>query len=346
MDSTPHAASADRPAPVPGPAPSPRSARWPVVAGFVVWSAGLVLWQLSWVVGLVTSVAGGALLADRLGRLTQGSSGTSPRGRAVEFWVAISVGISLLLIAQGVAGVSRNDFATRVALVSLGTLGIILVLLHSLDERLAMERRLAQRSLTDERRRLAGEVHDVVGHTLAASMLHTTAARLSVRSDPDAAIASLERAEEQGRRSMDDIRSVVRLLRDAPGSTDPTPLVGELPELVEAFRSAGAEITAAGSVHLDNLPAATALTAYRVVQEGLTNAVRHGAGAIELATDAVGDDHVDIRISNDVLPGAGATSGGSGIAGMRERLSAIGGTLEAGPTNGGRRWVLHARIPA
>ena len=318
-----------------------------MVAGFVVWSAGLVLWQLSWVVGLVTSVAGGALLANGLGRLTQGSSGTSPRGRAVEVSAGIAVGISLLLISQGVAGFGGNDFAVRVALVSLGTLGIILVLLRSLDERLAMERRLAQRSLTDERRRLAGEVHDVVGHTLAASMLHTTAARLSVRSDPDAAIASLERAEEQGRRSMDDIRSVVRLLRDAPGSTDPTPLVGELPELVEAFRSAGADITATGSVRLDGLPAATALTAYRVVQEGLTNAVRHGAGAIELTTDApAGGGHLDIRISNDVVPSPKATPGGSGLAGMRERVSAVGGTMEAGPTNGGRRWVLHARIPA
>jgi signal transduction histidine kinase len=250
----------------------------------------------------------------------------------------------LLLISQGVAGVGRDDFAARVALVSLGTLGIILVLLRSLDEQLAMERRLAQRSLTDERRRLASDVHDVVGHTLSASMLHTTAARLSIRSDPDAAIASLERAERHGRRSMDDIRSVVRLLRDDGDGRLPAPLSGDIPAMVEEFRAAGAPIDGTVGSELDDLPATTALTAYRVVQEGLTNAIRHGTGAIDLTVDTPGEgDHVEIRIGNDIA-GAASPTGGSGLPGMRERVTAAGGTLVAGPADS-HRWLLSVRLP-
>ncbi len=314
-----------------------RWGRWLVVVGLVVWSAGIALWELTWIGGLSASLVGGGMLTYGLSILAQG-----PRDANSPVWtVTVPVAISLVLISQGV---SRSDFGARVMLVGLGTLGMVLVFLRILDDRLAIERELAEHTLTDERRRLAGEVHDVVGHTLSASMLHTAAARLSVRSDPDAAIASLERAEQQGRRSMADIRSVVRLLRDDPGTEPPTPLAGELPELVENFRTAGADITYTSSGCLDEVPAPTALTAYRVVQEGLTNAVRHGAGTIDVTIHVTGAD-VDVEIANDRPVHHAATTPGSGLAGMRERVNAIGGTLEAGGSNSDGRWVLRARIP-
>ena len=314
-----------------------RWARWLVVVGLVIWSAGIALWELTWVGGLMASVAGGALLTFGLSTLAQG-----PRDANSPLWaVTVPVAISLVLISQGV---SRSDFGARVMLVGLGTLGMILVFLRILDDRLAIERELAEHSLADERRRLAGEVHDVVGHTLSASMLHTAAARLSVRSDPDAAIASLERAEQQGRRSMDDIRSVVRLLRDDPGTAPPTPLAGELPELVESFRTAGADIAYRATGHLDDVPAPTALTVYRVVQEGLTNAVRHGTGTIDVTVHVDGSDVV-VEVANGRPVHRAATTPGNGLAGMRERVNAIGGTLEAGGSKGDDRWVLSARIP-
>ncbi|MFN3217734.1 MAG: sensor histidine kinase [Acidimicrobiales bacterium] len=315
-----------------------RQARWLVVVGFVIWAAGLGLWTASWIAGLGAAVAGGAALTIGLERLARGSNDAGP-----SVWGgSLPVAVSLVLISQGVG---QSDYGARVALVGVGTLGLMLVLLRIVDERIAVEHRLAQRNLADERRRLAGDVHDVVGHTLSASMLHTTAARLSVRSDPDAAIASLERAERHGRRSMDDIRSVVRLLRDDDGDGRmPAPLSGDIPEMVEEFRAAGAEIDCAVSSELGDLPATTALTAYRVVQEGLTNAVRHGTGTIDLAVDSPGTgDHVEIRIGNDVARAA-ASTGGSGLAGMRERVTAVGGTLEVG-ADGSHRWVLCARIP-
>jgi len=316
-----------------------RTAHWLVVVGFAVWSAGLALWALTWVGGLTASVAGGAALTYGLGQLAQGSADA----RSPEWAVVVPVTISLVLISQGVG---RAEFGARVALVGLGTLGMVLVFLRILDERLAIERQLAERTLADERRRLAGEVHDVVGHTLSASMLHTTAARLSVRSDPDAAIASLERAEQQGRRSMDDIRSVVHLLRDDAGNGPPMRLAGDLPELVEGLRSAGAEISYTAHGRLDDLAAPTALTVYRVVQEGLTNAIRHGVGAVHVTVGLVGGGgHVEIEIANDRRVPHSAVMPGSGLAGMRERVNAIGGTLGAGASEGGHRWVLRARIP-
>lgn len=230
-----------------------RWGRWLVVVGLVVWSAGIALWEFTSIGGLTASVLGGSLLSSGLSALAQGPRDADPK----TLTVTVPVVISLVLISQGVG---LSDFGARVLLVGLGTLGMILVFLRVLDDRLAVERELAEHTLADERRRLAGEVHDVVGHTLSASMLHTAAARLSVRSDPDAAIASLERAEQQGRRSMDDIRSVVRLLRDDPGTEPPTPLAGELPELVENFRTAGADITYRATGRLDEVPAAAALT--------------------------------------------------------------------------------------
>lgn len=280
--------------------------------------------------------------ADGLGRLAR----ESPSSRSPDWVIGVSVGVSLLLISQGIGGVGRSDYVARVVLVAMGTLGMILVVLRILDQRLVDERALAARRLVDERRRLAGEVHDVVGHTLSASMLHTTAARLSIRSNPDAAIAALERAEEQGRRSLDDIRSIVRLLRDPDGPGGPTPAVSELPELVEGFRAAGVDVTFVATGSLTDLPTATALTAYRVIQEGLTNATRHGTGPINVTVRrSVGDAHVDIEIANNQAVRANAAADGTGLASMRERVSAIGGTLKVGPADGGRRWVLCARIP-
>ena len=108
------------------------------MVGFGVWAAGLALWELSWVGGLAASLAGGAALTYGLGRLAQGSSGTvSP------VWgVTVPIAISLVLISQGVG---QGNYVVRVVLVGLGTLGMVLVFLQILDERLVIERRLAER---------------------------------------------------------------------------------------------------------------------------------------------------------------------------------------------------------
>ena len=314
-----------------------RGARWLVLGAFAIWVAGLLLWETSWVWGLVVSVAGGAALMVGLTAVSR-----STFSSATVWGITVPMSVSLVLISQGVG---QPSFGVRVVLIGIGALGIVLVFLYVLDERTRIEQQLAQRALAEQRSQLAADVHDVVGHTLSASMLHTTAARLAVRSDPDAAIASLERAEQHGRRSLDDIRSVVRLLRadDKPSSRPPTPGTDEIPALVDEFRSAGAVISYSAPDGLGDLPAAVALTVYRVVQEGLTNAARHGVGQVEVALTR-DPGAVSVEIENDRAR-EGPRPAGSGLAGMRDRVEAVGGTLEAHPAQGGGRWLLRARIP-
>lgn len=328
---SPHVARGDVPD------PGHRGARWLVLGAFGIWVTGLLLWETSWVWGLAVSVAGGAVLMVGLTSVARGTFSS-----ATVWGITVPMSVSLILISQGVG---QPDFGVRVVLIGIGALGIVLVFLHVLDERTRIEQQLAQRALSEQRSQLAADVHDVVGHTLSASMLHTTAARLAVRCDPEAAIASLERAEQHGRRSLDDIRSVVRLLRaDEPSTRPPTPGTDEIPALVHEFSSAGAEISYSAPSTIDDLPAATALTVYRVVQEGLTNAIRHGVGevAVTLTRD---HDAVHVEIENErVRPDVPAPTG-SGLTGMRDRVRAAGGTLQSGAAHAGSTWLLRASIP-
>jgi len=145
---------------------------------------------------------------------------------------------------------------------------------------------------------------------------------------------------------MEDIGSVVRLLRaGGTATTPPSPRLDDLPALVEGVRAAGADIALTTSGSLDDLPITTALTVYRVVQEGLTNAVRHGVGTIHLDVERDAAE-VRIRLRNDCRRRPASTSSGSGVLVMRERVEAVGGSIIAGPTPGGDGWALQARIPA
>lgn len=315
-----------------------RSTRRIVIVGLVCWSTGVALWEWSWVAGLTGSVIGGALLTGALTSLAL----SSPETQRTVWTVTIPIAISLTLLSQGV---SRSTFLERTTLTGLGTIGMILVLLHILEDRLAAERRLSQHRLEDVRRQLAGEVHDAVGHTLAASMLHTSAARLAINTDPDAAITSLERSEEHARRSMRDIHSIVHLLRDSSGAEAPVPTIDDLTRLVDDVRGGGALVTMDTTGNLDQLTAATALTLYRVVQEGLTNAVRHGTGPVQITVGFDGTE-VSIEIVNDCAARQRMSSAGIGLIGMRERVEALGGDIHAHRSDTGDRWVLCVRIPA
>lgn len=314
------------------------SARRIVTVGLVCWPIGVGLWEWSWWVGLIGSIIGGALLTAGLSALAQ----ASPDTRYPVWTVTIPIAVSLTLLSQGV---SRSSFLERTTLTGLGTIGMIFVLLHILEERLTAERRLSEHRLDNVRRQLAGEVHDVVGHTLAASMLHTSAARLAIHTDPEAAIASLERSEEHSRRSMHDIHSIVHLLRDRSGAGAPEPAVDDLARLVDDVRATGTLITMETTGDLDAVRAPVALTLYRVVQEGLTNAVRHGAGPVQITVRFDGTQ-VIIEISNDRAARPRMSSAGTGLIGMRERVEALGGSVRAHESDTGDRWVLRVRIPA
>jgi signal transduction histidine kinase len=201
---------------------------------------------------------------------------------------------------------------------------------------------LAERARAEERNRIARELHDVIAHTLTVSLLHVTSARLAVEHDLDDAVRALAEAERLGRESLDEVRMAVGMLHQDgdPSRTAPLPGAAGLPALVEQYRSAGADATFTVVGDTGRLAATTGLTLYRILQEALTNAIKHAAGShtdVRLAVDA---SEVRLAVDTAAAPGMGT---GFGVLSMRERAQSLGGTCAAGP--GGRGWLVLATLP-
>lgn len=206
-----------------------------------------------------------------------------------------------------------------------------------------------------ERGRLARELHDSVGHALTVTTLQAAAAARQVETDPDAARRSLAAIEEAGRTAMADLDHVLGLLRagddatsDASARRAPARSLDDLPALVDDARRAGTDVRLdLDTVAAGALPRATSHEAYRVVQEALTNAVRHAPGCPVTVRVAHTDGALDVEVTNP-LPDAPsrattAPSGGRGLHGMAERVRLLRGDLDAGPRDG--TWVVRARFP-
>jgi signal transduction histidine kinase len=208
---------------------------------------------------------------------------------------------------------------------------------------LAHER--ASRAAAEERLRITRELHDVLGHALSVVVVQAGAAEQLLETDPRAARQALADIARTGRSSLADIRQVLgRLREDEPTSPPPvSPSLGDLPELVARVEAAGLPVR----LQLDPGPEAllpgVGLATYRVVQEALTNVLKH-AGA-SAAWVWVARDGADVRIEvRDDGAGPRASVEGHGLAGMRERVSAYGGELDVGPADGGG-YLVRARIP-
>lgn len=212
--------------------------------------------------------------------------------------------------------------------------------------------RRTERLIRGERERLSRDLHDTVGHAMSVISLQASVAAEAVGRDDGAARAAIEHVVNTSNRSLLDMRSMVRLLRDdtpAPGADADAPVVLSLvgvPDLVATARRVGLEATCHLDVPPDRLPPRVEATAYRVVQEALTNVVRH-AGATEARVCAeLGDGVLHLTISDN-----GTTTGswtaperGHGLAGMRERVRLLGGTLTAGPRADGG-FLVDTRLP-
>jgi signal transduction histidine kinase len=199
---------------------------------------------------------------------------------------------------------------------------------------------LAESARTEERNRIARELHDVIAHTLVVSQLHVASARLAVQTDPASASHALAEAERLGRESLAEVRRAVGLLRHESDGVAPLPGAADLPPLIERFCSAGADVTLTVTGDLDVIPATTGLALYRIVQEALTNAVKHASGwpvTVEVATRA---DSAELVVESGAPPGSGQ---GMGLDSMRERAASVGGRCTAGPA--GRGWVVRAELP-
>jgi signal transduction histidine kinase len=207
----------------------------------------------------------------------------------------------------------------------------------------------AERRVSDERLRIARELHDVVAHHISVVNVQAGVARHLLDASPDQARAALDLVRNASRTALSEMSTVVGLLRtageDAP--TEPTPGTARVGELVDSIRQAGLDLTWTLRGEFGGLSAINDLTAYRVIQEALTNALKYGNGAATMVVDSRAEG-VSIEVSNAVgQNGRQQSGGGHGLIGMRERVDAVRGRLVTGPAPDGayRVSVLIPRGP-
>jgi signal transduction histidine kinase len=224
-------------------------------------------------------------------------------------------------------------------------------LLASLEERatrLEFERDQQGRlAAAAERARIARELHDVVAHNLTVMIALSDGAGYALRDDPDEAERALETASRTGREALAEMRRLLGVLREEQGAANPDPQPGirQIDALVEQVRAAGLPVSYRVSAGAPALPQGIQLTMFRLVQEALTNTLKHGGPTatadVELIATAT---DVRLSVSDTGTAAAPNGAGGSGLRGMRERAAVYGGVVDAGPRPGGG-WLVCARLP-
>lgn len=211
---------------------------------------------------------------------------------------------------------------------------------------LGVEQELREEEVVhEERRRIAAEMHDVIAHAVSLMTIQVGAVRLRFETTGQPVPDELRAAEDAGRRALAELRRTLGVMRQAGAgrALEPVPGVADLSALVDRFSDAGLEVSSQVDV-VDELPDSVQLAAYRIVQESLTNVVRHAGQVRTDVRVGRGNDELVVSIKN--APGSAGPSGGGGhgLAGMRERVSMFGGSLTAVGTSDGGFSVI-ARIP-
>jgi signal transduction histidine kinase len=208
----------------------------------------------------------------------------------------------------------------------------------------------ARIAVADERARIARELHDVVAHAVSVIVVQADGAAYAVHTQPELAERAVKTISATGREALTELRRLLGVLRsdEAAGELTPQPGTQSLSELAERVRAVGLPVRLEIAGNVDDLPAGVGLGIYRIVQEALTNSLKHagpGTKAVVRVTRAGDEVTLDIcddgRHSERSLVGV---SGGNGLIGMRERALVFGGTLEAGPRAAGG-WAVHASLP-
>ncbi|RZT28440.1 signal transduction histidine kinase [Kribbella sp. VKM Ac-2569] len=204
----------------------------------------------------------------------------------------------------------------------------------------------AQRRVIEERLRIAHELHDVIAHHIALMNVQSGVAAHVLRTQPDEAERALALVRSGGRTVLQELTVLLGVLRrsGSPLPTAPTPCLHELDALIRSFTAAGVEVDWTPPASLGALPDVIELTAYRIVQESLTNVLKHAPGAAAEVQLIHRSGALEITVTNSPAAVGPTARGGHGLVGMRERVSAVGGELQAGPAAGGG-FAVHAVLP-
>ena len=346
---------------------------WSKTAHYRAPDAGGVLLTLAIVVpllwrrqrpGLVLVISGMALLAYDAAGYPSGLAWLAcywavysyavHRRRRDGYW-PLAVWVAVIVAHLALPGRGSNTVQT--ALIFLGVTAVVWVRGDAVRSGLAEAERQrelrARQAVADERTRIARELHDVVSQALGVIVMQAGGAgSVPVLEEPDAK-AVLATIEQTGRQAFAEMRRLVGVLRDddEAAALEPQPTVGELPVLVARLASAGLDVDLVTEGTRREAPAGVELSAYRIVQEALTNTLKHSGGGHAMVRLSWSQDHLEVEVSDDgpaagaaVPPPVRADSGGKGLVGMRERVMLFGGELEAGPSpHGGYR--VTARFP-
>jgi signal transduction histidine kinase len=204
-----------------------------------------------------------------------------------------------------------------------------------------------RRAIAAERSRIARELHDVLAHSLSVMVVQSGAARRIVERDPERAAQAAELVRETGREALAELRHLFGPVRRGEGEAlSGPPSIRRIDQLAARAQAAGLNVEVAVEGTPVELPPGVDLTAYRVVQEALTNTLKHAGSANATVTITYEPNEVLIAVDDDGAPGAGALdeSGGHGLLGMRERVGLYGGVIDAGPRDDGG-FSVTARLP-
>ncbi|GGQ66332.1 sensor histidine kinase [Streptomyces asoensis] len=251
-----------------------------------------------------------------------------PRGAAPRWWTALLVPLPLLALYGAVVGLGRS-----VTVVARGLLG------PSAVERLAALEERTEQLL--ERNRIARELHDSIGHALTVAVVQAGAARAAGDAKfTDRALAAIE---ESGRSALADLERVLGVLRESGRPVSESPTLTGADRLLESARASGAKVDAEVSGPLETVPGPVSREGYRILQEALTNVLRHAGPVPVRVRVAVAGDLLYLEVRNPStarIPGPGR---GSGLRGIRERAALLGGRASTGPHEGD--WRVRAELP-
>jgi signal transduction histidine kinase len=334
----------------------------------------------SWVSVLLTAVAVGPLVARRIFPLpvlvltlvgllvlvaTRNTVGIATLGCTVAFYTAVGAGsrrsmrLTVAVMVTGVAvGLAMRpvDLSTGGALstvslfVGAGVLGLgVRARKERFEAEVVATRERAARGVADERLRITRDLHDIIGHAMSVMVVQAGVAERLLDSDPEEARAAVARIGTTGRTSLAEMRQVLQALRnEEPADAlprEPMPGLADVPALVSRVREAGLPVTLTVTGPTLPLPPGVELAAYRIIQESLTNCLKHASATRAAVVVTYGYDELQVDVRNDGIDRAGGSGAGHGLAGMRERVAAYGGRLSIGPRADGE-FRVEAHIPA